>query len=208
MGENPHQINEFLDSVFRHGPVLVYLVIAAACFIENFFPPFPGDSFILAAGALVGLARLDFYLTYGIIIVSGMTSATMLYALGRVYGRDYFLRKNFKFFSAADIARVERHLDRWGPIALILSRFVVGVRLAVVLAAGVARYPLDRAILYMLISYMAFAGLLMYAAMTLVDNLDRVEHYFQTYHWIVWPLVLLAAAAFIVHRYRRMRKSK
>jgi hypothetical protein len=40
----------------------------------------------------------------------------------------------------------------------------------------------------------------------LVENLDRVEYYFRTYHMIVWPVVIALAAAYIVHRFRRLKK--
>ena len=103
MGENPQQITQFLDGIFQYGAIWVYLVIFAACFIENMFPPFPGDSFIAAAGGLVALERLDFALTMIIILAGGISSVMVLYFLGSNYGRKYFEKKNFKYFSVKDI---------------------------------------------------------------------------------------------------------
>ena len=83
MGENPTQISEFLDIVFRNGPIWVYLIIFAACFIENFFPPFPGDRFIAAAGGLVALQRLDFLWTVVLIMAGGISLVMVLLRLGK-----------------------------------------------------------------------------------------------------------------------------
>ena len=78
MIEQPAYIIEFLDSIFSYGAFWVYLVLFAACFIENLFPPFPGDSFIIAAGGLVALQRLDLTLTAATILVGGVSSVMAL----------------------------------------------------------------------------------------------------------------------------------
>jgi len=206
MVENPQQITQFLDSIFSHGTLWVYLIILGACFIENLFPPFPGDSFIVAAGGLVAAARLDLYLTFALVVGGGVSSVMLLYCLGKSYGRSYFLKRNFKYFSAADIVRMEGHMKKWGGIILIFSRFVVGFRSAIALAAGIGRYHAAKMLLYSLISYIIFVGLLIYMAMVLVENYDRVAYYFRTYNTIVWPLVIALAIAYIVHRFLRLRK--
>jgi membrane protein DedA with SNARE-associated domain len=206
MGESPQQITLFLDSIFSHGTLWVYLLILAACFIENVLPPFPGDSFIVAAGGLVATARLDFYVTFVLIVCGGLSSVMLMYYLGRRYGRGYFLKKDFKYFSASDIIKVEDHLRNWGPVIIIFSRFVVGFRSAIALGAGVGRYHALKMLFYSLLSYLIFVGLLMYVAIAAVENFARIEYYFRTYHRIVWPVLIVLVVAYVVHRFRRLRK--
>ncbi len=206
MGESPRYITEFLDSIFCYGPFWVYLIILAACFVENLFPPFPGDSFMVAAGGLVAVQRLDFYPSFILVITGGVSSVMVMYYLGRRYGRDYFFRKNFRYFSTNDILKVEHYLRRWGALILIFSRFVVGFRSAIALGAGIGRYRVAKMFLYSLVSYIIFAGLLMYMGMALVKNFDRIEYYFSTYNRIVWPLLIVLVAGYIVHRFRRLSK--
>ena len=52
MTDSPEQISQWLDYIFSFGVGWVYVALFVACFIENIFPPFPGDSFIAVAGAL------------------------------------------------------------------------------------------------------------------------------------------------------------
>ena len=59
----------------------MYVVLFAACFLENVFPPFPGDTFIAAAGALVAADRLHFGITLVVMMAGGMTSVMLLYFL-------------------------------------------------------------------------------------------------------------------------------
>jgi len=208
MGESLSQVNQYLDFVFRYGPLWVYIVLFAACFIENIFPPFPGDSFIVAAGGLVALSRLDIIPTFIVINAGGIASVMVMYLLGRRYGRDYFIRKNFKYFSAADIVKVEQKLDRWGVLILLVSRFIVGFRSALAIVAGVGRYPSFKMFVFSLLSYFAFTGLLLYIAWKLVDNLDAIEHGFRHYNRVIWPVLILAVILFVVHRYWISRKKK
>ena len=200
------QINEYLDFVFAYGTVWVYLAIFAACLIENLVPPFPGDSFIVAAGALVTVSRLDPYVSMIAVCAGGMTSVMVWYALGRLYGRDFFVRRNFRFLSAKDVALAEDKFARWGGLILVVSRFAMGIRVVLALAAGIAVYSAIRMFVYTLVSYLLFAGLLMYLGCKLVENLDRVDYYFTTYNYIVWPIVVALVAVYLFRRLKPIGK--
>ena len=205
MTDSPEQISQWLDFIFSFGVGWVYVALFVACFIENIFPPFPGDSFIAVAGALTAAGRLSFATGFLIIIVGGLASVMVMYTLGRRYGRDFFLKKDYKYFSAHDIGQFERSLMRWGALLMVFSRFVVGFRSAIAVGAGIARYSTARMVLYSLISYVLFAGLLYYLAMVVVDNFDLIASYFRTYNMIVWPIVVLAVAAMIVWKVTQVR---
>jgi len=199
------QINAWLDQIFAYGTVWVYLALFLACFIENITPPFPGDSFIVAAGGLAAASRLDFALAFISVIAGGMCSVMIIYLLGRYFGRDFFLRKDYRFFSAKDILEVEERFQRRGGLLLVASRFVVGFRVALALAAGISKYSSIRMFLYTTISYMLFAGLLMYLGYKLVEHYDRIEYYFKTYNTIGWTIIIGLVAFYVFRRYQKIR---
>ena len=201
MTESLDNINLFLDQLFASGPLMVYLVLFAACFVENIFPPFPGDTFIAAAGALVAADRLNFALSLAVMVSGGMASVMVLYFLGRNYGRDYFIRKNFKYFSALDVVRMETRLQKWGALVILVSRFVVGLRTALAVASGIARYDTAKMVLFSALSYLAFTGLIMYLAASVVRNFDEIEQLFAAYTKVIWPIVLTGVVIFVVHRF-------
>jgi membrane protein DedA with SNARE-associated domain len=201
------QVNEYLDAVFSFGPIWVYAAIWAACLIENIIPPFPGDTFVIAAGALVALDRLDLVWTVLIVNSGGMLSVLFLYALGRRYGHDFFVKRNFRYLTADDVQRMEAGLTRYGALILLGSRFVIGLRSALALAAGIGKYPAWSTALFSLISYLAFTGLLLYIGMALGRNIDRIEQIVSTYNMIVIPVVTVLVVGLIarqiyVHRKR------
>ncbi len=201
MGENPVQITQFLDEIFRYGAVWAYLVLFAACFIENVFPPFPGDSFIAASGGLVALGRMDFALTMIIVVAGGMSSVMVLYYFGSNYGRKYFEKKNFKYFSIRDIELMETKLKKWGAFILVFSRFLVGIRSGVAVAAGIGRFPGILMFFYSTISYFLFTVLIMFLAIGAVEHLEEIKIYFVQYNLIIWPIIVTAIAGYFLRKY-------
>ena len=92
-----------------------------------------------------------------------------------------------------------------GVLILMFSRFVVGMRAVIAIAAGIGRYPALAMVIFSTLSYFIFTGLLMYIAMELVDNFALVEYYFDTYKLIIYPLVILFIVLYIVRRIKRNR---
>lgn len=207
MPDNIEQINQWLDTLFAYGPFWVYLAIFFACFIENIFPPFPGDTFIVAAGLLVGLDRLNFYVSLVIVSLGGMLSVYLIYLFGKWKGRAYFEKKNFKLYSREDIQNGERNFKKYGALILIFSRFVVGFRSALALAAGISRYNQAGMIIFSSISYVIFGGLLIYLASTTVENYDVVMNYVITYQRVLIPLLLIIVILYILRKIIRLRKT-
>jgi membrane protein DedA with SNARE-associated domain len=208
MSDSLVHINLFLDQLFQHGPLLVYVVLFFACLIENLFPPFPGDSFVAAAGALAAAGRLSFPLALLVVMAGGMTSVMLIYVFGRNYGRDFFLRKNYRYFSASDVLLMEERLRKWGMLIILSSRFVMGLRSVLALAAGVARYDGVRMFIFSAISYLAFTLLIMYLAASVVRNIDEIEQIFVTYNRVVLPIIGAGIVIFVGHRFWVFHRKK
>ncbi len=205
MGENPQMISEWLDYLFRYGPFWVYMLIFVACFIENIFPPFPGDSFIFGAGFLVGANRLSLLPSMVAVLSGGMGSVMVMYILGRKYGRSFFMRKDYTYFSIRDIEKFELNLNRFGAWLMVFSRFVVGFRSAIAVGAGIARYNTAKMILYSTVSYILFGGLLFYLSIVVADNLQTITGYVKMYNMIVWPLLIILIIVWVVRKIRKVR---
>ena len=95
MFDSPTQVTEWLDFIFSYGSGWVYLALFVACFIENIFPPFPGDTFIIIAGGLIAAQRLEPVMSVLLILTGGLASVMIMFTFGRRSGRGYFMKKNF-----------------------------------------------------------------------------------------------------------------
>ncbi|MFH2048264.1 MAG: DedA family protein [bacterium] len=206
MSDSPTQVTEWLDLIFSYGSVWVYLALFIACFIENIFPPFPGDTFIVVTGGLISAQRLEPVMSVFLILAGGLASVMIMFSFGRRYGRDYFMKKNYKYFSSDDIIRFEKSLPKWGAMLLMFSRFVVGFRSIIAIGAGIGKFHPVKMFFYSLISYILFSGLLLYLGYTLIENYDRITYYIKTYNIIAWPLIIGSILVIIVWKIIKVRK--
>ena len=61
-------------------------------------------------------------------------------------------------------------------------------------------------LVYSAVSYVIFAGLIMFLSIKLVENVGLLEYYFEAYKLIVWPVVVLAVAMIVVRKIINVRK--
>lgn len=207
MEQSLQMINDLLDQIFAYGVGWVYLTLFLAAFIENVFPPFPGDFFTLTAGALAAAGRIEPWPAFILITVGGLTSTSGVYFLGKHRGRDYFYRKNFKVFSRVDIENMEKWFARRGSLLLVLNRFIVGARAVIALITGMSRYSFLRMIILMSISFLLFNGILFFSGYLFVAKFDLIVKYFHMYENLAWPILIIAVAAFVIYKIRSRRNN-
>ncbi len=173
----------------------IYLFLFGIAFIENIFPPIPGDTFTIIGGYLAATGKLSLFPTIGVILLGSMASIMLVYYIGYHGGHEYLVRKNFRIFSVADLARVDRWFARHGAGTLLASRFVVGGRVAIALGAGISKFPPKRMFTYSLLSSLVFQGLLVALAYGLNAYIDSIVTGFNWYSKII--LVILSAAVIL-----------
>jgi membrane protein DedA with SNARE-associated domain len=86
---------------------------------------------------------------------------------------------------------------------MISSRFVVGLRVALLVGAGIVAYPALKVAVYTLISYLLFSGLLMFLGYYLVEHLDKIATFLTTYNYIAWVIVVALVAAYLFRRAKK-----
>ena len=133
-----------LDWLTSLPPATLYLVLGLAAAIENIFPPFPADtvvafgSFLAARGN--GSAAGSFLSTW----LGNITGAMAMYALGRRYGAAAVERRLAAKGRADAERRFRAMYERYGLLAIFLTRFLPGVRAIVPPLAGAFRIPAGR----------------------------------------------------------------
>jgi membrane protein DedA with SNARE-associated domain len=116
---------------------LVYLLLAASAFVENVFPPIPGDTITAFGAFLVGTGRLDFMGVYLATTIGSVTGFLFLFWLGLILGRRFFVEREHRFFKAKDILRAEAWFGKYGYWLILANRFLPGVRSVISIAGGI-----------------------------------------------------------------------
>jgi membrane-associated protein len=122
----------------------IYAVVFTLVFVESgllvgFF--LPGDSVLFTAGLLA--ADPDRGLSLPVlcagVFVCAVAGDAVGYWTGRRFGRPWLLRKAGR--GAGHVERAERFYARYGPLAVVVARFIPWIRTFTPIVAGVARMP-------------------------------------------------------------------
>ena len=60
----------------------------------------------------------------------------LLVMIGRLLEREFFMKKNYRFFSAHSIVTAEQWFDRYGYFVVLANRFLPGIRSVISLVSA------------------------------------------------------------------------
>ncbi|AIC91385.1 DedA family protein [Bifidobacterium coryneforme] len=120
-----------------------YTFIFLIIFIETgvvFMPFLPGDSLLFAAGVFAhdpssGL-RLDILLP--IVWLAPLIGDQSNYFIGHFFGRAIVRSGKVKSLTPERIAKTENLIDKWGPLAVVLGRFLPFIRTFMPFISGIS----------------------------------------------------------------------
>lgn len=168
-------LDRLLDLLQGLPDALLYLILGVSAFVENVFPPIPGDTITAFGAFLVGSRRLSFLGVYFSTTAGSLMGFLSLYLVGIRVGRAHFLRRNYRFFSAADIVKGEEWFRRYGAYLVLLNRFMPGVRSVISIVAGISRIKPLAVAIYALVSCLAWNALWVSAGYLLGTNWEAMK---------------------------------
>lgn len=120
---------------------MLYMVIGAVSALENIFPPFPSDVVVAFGAFLAARGAASAVSTFFICWTGNVLGAGLTYYMGRRYGTGAFMRRLEKFAGGDAESKLISLYERYGLIALFISRFLPGVRALVPPVAGAMKLP-------------------------------------------------------------------
>jgi membrane protein DedA with SNARE-associated domain len=146
--------SQIVDWLGRYG----YVGIAAGVMLESAGIPVPGETVLFAAsfGAAHGLLALPAVIGAG--AAAAVLGDNLGYWLGRRLGRAWADRHGrWLLLTHARLRKMDRFFDRFGPPAVVLARFIAGVRVVAAFSAGMARMQWWKFFLYNALGGVAWA---------------------------------------------------
>lgn len=142
-------------------------VVFAVIFLEVAGLPFvPGETALIAAGALASQGHGNIFAIIAVAIAAAVLGALFGYGVGRGWGRELLGRWGwFERVSFKGVERSQEFFDSHGPKAVFLGRFVPVLRATLGWMAGIGRMPLGKFMLWNVAGAVAWAcliGLLSY----------------------------------------------
>ena len=192
-------LGDLLHLIWRYG----YLVVFLGVMLESTGVPLPGETILIAAGALVhkGVLDLGDALFFG--ILGAVIGDQLGYWAGRFGGRPFVLRwGRYTLITPVRLAHAEAFFARHGGRAVFLARFVAGLRVFGALVAGTSRMPWGKFALFNVLGGTVWASAVVSLGYFLWASISLVEHWIGRASLLL--LAVLALALLLRWAYRRV----
>lgn len=125
----------FLDTL---PDLLIYILLGLSAFVENVFPPAPGDTITAFGAFLVGTNRLQFLSMFISTTIGSLAGFMFLFWIGSLLGRRFFVERDFWYFKTEDIIRAETWFRKYGYFLILINRFLPGIRSVISIVGGIS----------------------------------------------------------------------
>ena len=140
-------LDKNLAIVANEWGVWIYVLLFAIIFVETGFvvmPFLPGDSLLFVAGALCAVGGMDLYVLMALLTTAAILGDALNYSIGRFVGNKVFSWEDSRWFNRKAFDQAHAFYEKYGPITIVLGRFMPFIRTFAPFVAGVAhmRYPI------------------------------------------------------------------
>lgn len=183
---------------------LLYGAILLAAFAENVFPPLPADT-VIALGAFVAARGTGTeFGVWAATMVGNIGGAMLMYGVGHRYGMPWLERRFPSIFPVGSADRFATRFATQGMLAVVVSRFLPGVRAVVPPVAGALRIGAVRAMTAMSLASGVWYGLVCILAFRAGSNaealLARIAEQQRLVGLLALSVVLVAIVVFVLRR--------
>lgn len=119
-------------------PGILLIVFAES----GLFAFLPGDSLLFTAGLFVAEGNFisqPLWLVCTLIVLAAVLGDQVGYMIGKFFGPKLFSRPNSKLFKQENLEKAHEFMEKFGPKAIVLARFVPIVRTFAPIVAGAGR---------------------------------------------------------------------
>lgn len=184
-------------------------VIVGLClviFIESsIFPVLPGDSLLFTAGLFVaqGSIHTPLWLVCLVVSAAALLGNAVGYFIGYKVGPALFKRPDSRFFKQEYVDKTHAFLDKHGPKAVVLARFVPFVRTFITWIAGVGRMDAKKYFTYTIIGGILWAGGIT-ALGHVLGNISFIKNNIEA----IFVLIVLVSVVPLLVEYARNRRER
>jgi membrane protein DedA with SNARE-associated domain len=195
----------FLDSL---PDSLIYCLLGVSAFLENVFPPAPGDTITAFGAFLVGTNRLQFLAMFISTTVGSLAGFMFLFWIGNLLGRRFFIERDIWYFKAEDIIRAEEWFRKYGYLLILFNRFFPGIRSVISIAGGISKLRVLRVAVFALISCSVWNLIWISMGYTLGNNWEtakeKIEGIMSGYNIVFLGLLgILILLLFILNKVKK-----
>jgi membrane protein DedA with SNARE-associated domain len=156
---------------------------------------FEGDITLLISGVM---AHSSFFGEYSFLkvllagIFGGVVGDSFGYWFGRVFANKI---ESYKFYQNAQ-PRIEKLVDKFGGLAIVVSKYIYGIRVAICVSSGVGKMPFSRFLFNDVISCSIWAFLLVTVGYTFSGAITSIIGNFKNVGIVLLVIVIIGVIGF------------
>lgn len=204
--------NKLMEYLLTQSDHYLYAFLFVSSVVENLFPPVPGDTITAFGAFLVGTGRLNYMLVFLSTTAGSIAGFMLLYFAAYILEKEFFMKKNYKAFSAEKIEKAEEWFRKYGSFVILLNRFMPGVRSVISVVSGLARLNPMKVFIFSAISASVWNFLWMQAGFFLGNSWDSVKKnvsgVMSTYNLAAGIILAVVVAVFIIIKIKNKRTSE
>jgi membrane protein DedA with SNARE-associated domain len=190
-------------STMGYGGIVLLMAIESACV------PLPSEVTMPFSGYLVSTGRFDLVMVALAGAVGCLLGSYVAYFVGASGGRWMLLRYGrYILIAPHEVELADRFFERWGSLAVFISRLLPVVRTFIALPAGVARMRLVPFTIYTLLGSYIWCFGLAWAGMKLGQHWAQVGPYFHRFDGAIAVLLVVGVAAVLYNRIKGISSAR
>lgn len=195
---------------------VIYSFFFFIAYLENVFPPIPGDILVVFGGYLAVIHIVDFSVVLGITTVGSVLGFMSLYYVGYRVGDEIRTKHSrFRFLKFIDnkyMNKAELWMYRWGQGVILANRFLAGTRSIISLVAGVSKTKMIPTISSATISALAWNSILITVGWYIGESWPAIQRWLNYYGTSILTIIVvfvfwkLGAYLFKKYKVKKSRK--
>jgi membrane protein DedA with SNARE-associated domain len=184
------------------------LILFASSFIEYVFPPFPGDTVTLFGAFLAANFEWSVPIVFAVVTLGSLAGSAADYGLGRRLAHTPVEQLSGRKKKAREkVQPILEKFEQHGAVYVVINRFLPGVRAFFFIAAGMARLPLWKVLLWGAVSAVAWNSLIIAVGFAIGKNWDRLLGLLRTYTTGAYVLIGVVIVVLVVRWIIKRRKT-
>ncbi len=151
------------DAVHAMGVLgILGIVFAESGMLIGFF--LPGDTLLFTAGFLTqqGVLEVNIHALVILIALAAIAGDNIGYYIGRRVGRKLFTKSNSLLFQQENLHKAENFYEKFGPITVLIARFIPVVRTFAPVVTGVGNMSYITFLVYDVVGALLWSSVVTY----------------------------------------------
>lgn len=206
------QFDVFLARILELPPLVLWGFFCFSNFLENVFPPWPGDTITVFSGFLSSSpgSPLSFVSVVIATYLGNLLGALVMYFFGeRIL--QYLKRSRFPFLSALyqeeNLHKTLAWFRKHELVVVLISRFSAGIRFFVSIVAGMSKMNVIKFVFLYTIAISLWCGLLLLGGSVMGTHWNQIVVILSYYNQTI-GFILICLLLYFLYQIKKKRNTK